>query len=90
MMFLDQSGLRNNMKNKKIFILFLIIQCFVFPVSAMNNTTIVDALEDIPKPLILIKDKLFNVIPFLIALIMFAGFGLALIVMTSKIKKWKK
>ena len=46
------------------------------------------ALEDIPEALTLAKDKLFNIIPFIISIILFAGFGLAIIVMTSKIKRW--
>lgn len=48
----------------------------------------VDALQTIPEALTLAKNKLFNIIPFLISIILFAGFGLAIMTITNKIKRW--
>lgn len=47
-----------------------------------------EILEHLSEPLILIKDKFFKIIPFIISIILFAGFGLAIMVMTSRLKKW--
>ena len=46
------------------------------------------SLQQIPDALIIIKNKFINIIPFIIAIILFAGFGLTIIMITSKIKRW--
>jgi hypothetical protein len=54
----------------------------------LTRYKIVETLKQLVTPIQIIKDKFFNIIPFIISIILFAGFGLAIMVMTSRLKKW--
>ena len=49
---------------------------------------IVSAIEQLVEPLQTMVNKFINIIPFIIAIILFAGFGLAIMTATNKLKKW--
>lgn len=49
---------------------------------------IVLAIQQLVKPLQTMVNKFINIIPFIIAIILFAGFGLAIMTATNKLKKW--
>jgi hypothetical protein len=64
--------------------IYYISDSYTFPI----KNKMVNAIEQLVTPIQIIKDKFFNIIPFIISIILFAGFGLAIMVMTSRFKKW--